>query len=109
MRGRGDGGAQQVLALVDGVGAEHREHEVAGELLAHVFDEDLGSSEHLGLAPGRLELLALPEIGGECDDLASVALLKPLQDDRGIQPAGVGEHHFPYVGHWVCLSLRGLS
>ena len=32
----GDRSAQQVFALVDGVGTEHGEHEVAGELLAQV-------------------------------------------------------------------------
>ncbi len=37
----GNGGAQQVLAFVDGVGAEHREDEVADELFAQVVDEDV--------------------------------------------------------------------
>jgi hypothetical protein len=36
-----DRGAEQVLALVDGVAAEHREDEVAHELLAQVVDEDV--------------------------------------------------------------------
>ena len=100
-QGAGDGGPQQVLAFVEGVGAEHREHEIPGELLAHVLDEDLLHPQRLGLAPGRLQLLALPEVGGEGDDLASVPLLQPLQDDGGIEAAGVGEHDFPDVGHGV--------
>ncbi len=41
-----DRGAEQVFAFVDGVGAEHREHEVAHELFAQVVDEDV-----LGLTP----------------------------------------------------------
>ena len=36
-----DRGAEQVFAFVDGVGAEHREHEVAHEFLAQVVDVDL--------------------------------------------------------------------
>ena len=54
------------------VGAEHREDEVAHELLAQVLDEDvLGlDAEHLGLVARRLELLALAEVGGEGHDLA---------------------------------------
>jgi hypothetical protein len=48
-----DRGAEQVLALVHGVGAEHREHEVADELLAEVLDEDV-----LLLDPERQRLLA---------------------------------------------------
>ena len=37
----GDRGPQQVLPLVQGVGAEHREHIVADEFLAQVLDEDV--------------------------------------------------------------------
>ncbi len=37
-----DRGAEQVDALVQRVGAEHREHVVADELLAQVLDEDVG-------------------------------------------------------------------
>ena len=40
----GDRRAEQVLALVDGVGPEHGEDEVARELLAQVLDEDLSSA-----------------------------------------------------------------
>ena len=36
-----DGGAEQVFAFVDGVGAEHREHEIAHEFFAQVVDEDV--------------------------------------------------------------------
>ena len=70
----GDRGAEQVEALVLGVGAEHREDEVADELVAQVLDEDvLGAhAEELGLLARRLELLALAEVGGEGDDLAAV-------------------------------------
>jgi hypothetical protein len=89
----GDGGAEQIDALVHGVGAEHREHEVADELLAQVLDENLLDAEHLRLAPGRLEFVALAEVGGEGHDLAVVGLLQPLEDDRGVEPARIGEHH----------------
>ena len=85
--------AEQVLALVDRVRAEHREHEVAHELLAQVLDEDLLHAEQLRLPARRLELLALADVGGEGDDLAAVGVHQPLQDDRGVEPAGVGEHH----------------
>ena len=37
----GDGGAQQVMPLVDGVGAEHGEHEIAHKLFPQVVDIDL--------------------------------------------------------------------
>ncbi len=89
----GDRGAEQVDPLVERVGAEHRHHEVLHEDLAQVLDEDVLrlDAEHLGLAARRLQLLALAEVGGEGDDLRRVLVLQPLQDDRGVEPAGVGK------------------
>ena len=37
----GDGGAQQIDALIDGIGAEHGEDVIADEFLAHILDEDV--------------------------------------------------------------------
>ncbi len=45
----GDRGAEQIDAFVKGVHAEHREDEVADELLAEVVDVDLADAEQLGL------------------------------------------------------------
>ena len=89
-----DRGAEQILALVERVGAEHREHEVAHEFLAQVLDEDVLrlDAEELRLFPRRLELLALAEVGGEGDDLGAIFGLQPLEDDRGVEPARIGEH-----------------
>ena len=43
------------------------------------------------LAPRRLDLLALAEIGGEGDDLRAIFGLQPFQDDRGVEPARISE------------------
>ena len=83
----GDRGAEQIEALIDGVGAEHREDEVADELLAHVHDVDFLDAHHLGFLARRLELVALAEIGGEGDDFGAEFGLQPFQDDRGIETA----------------------
>ena len=50
-------------------------------------------AEQFRLAARRLELLALAEIGGEGHHLGAIFRLQPFQDDRGVQPAGIGEHH----------------
>ena len=63
----------------------------AGELLAQILDEDLLDAEHGGLGARRLQVLALAEVGGEGHHLASVGVLQPAQDDRGVEPAGIGE------------------
>ena len=101
----GDGGAEQVVPLVDGVGAEHREDEVADELLAQVVDVDLVGAGGNGLVADRVQFVPLPEVGGEGDHLAAVLVLQPLEDDGGVQPAGIGEDdlfHF-FLGHVVLL------
>jgi hypothetical protein len=88
----GDGGAQQIAALVERIGAEHGEDEVADEFLAQILDVDLLDAKHLGLAPGGLQLLALAQIGGEGHHLAAIGRLQPFQDHGGVEPAGIGEH-----------------
>jgi hypothetical protein len=92
----GDRRAEKVLAFVERVGAEHREDEVLHELFAHVVDIDvLGlDAQHLGLLARGTQFLALAEVGGEGHDLAAIGLLQPLQDDGGVEAAGIGQHDF---------------
>ncbi len=96
-----DGGAQQILALIQRVRAEHREHEILHERLTQIVDEDFLHPGHFGLLARRPQFLALAQVGGEGHDLASVGRLQPFQDHAGIQPARVGEHDFLYIldGH----------
>ena len=105
-----DRGAEQILALIERVGAEHRKHVVAHEFLAQILDEDvlrLDAEQHRLLAR-RLELLALAEIGGEGDDLAAIGRLQPFQDDRRVEPARIGEHDLLHVALGQSLSPRVL-
>ena len=98
-QGAGDGGAQQILAFIDGIGPEHREDEVAHEFLAQVVHEDvLGlDAQQFGLVPGRAQFLALAQVGGEGHHLAIIGHLQPFQDDAGIQPARIGKHDLLHV------------
>ncbi len=98
----GDRGAEQVVAFVAGVGAHHREDEVADEFLAQVVDVDVlvRDAHHLGLGPRRLEFLALAEVGGEGDDFATVGHLQPLEDHAGVEAARIGEDDaLDLIGH----------
>ena len=90
----GDRGTEQVFAFIQRVGAEHREDEIAHELFAQVFDEDvLFLDTHLdGLGARRGDFLALADVGGEGHHLAVVHILQPLEDDRGVEAARVGEY-----------------
>ena len=91
--------AEQVLAFVQGVGAEHREHEIAHELFAQVVDEDLLHAELACLGARRCEFLALADVGGEGHDLAVVSLLQPREDDGGVETAGICQNDFLDFGH----------
>ncbi len=89
----GDRGAEQIDAFIERVRPEHGEDEVAHELLAQILDEDLLDAEQLRLLARGRQFLALAEIGGEGHDLAGVGLLQPFEDDGGVEPARIGEHH----------------
>ena len=106
-QGPRDRGAEQIDAFIERVGPEHREHEVAHELLAQVLDVDLLDAEQLGLLAGGRKLLALAEIGGEGHHLAAIGLLQPFEDNRGIEPAGISEHHLLDIGRHGKSLARG--
>src|SRR3990170_3458987 len=88
------GRPKQIFALVQGIGAEHREHEVTHEFLAQVLDEDvlLPDPHRERLGARRRDLPALTDVGGERDHLAAVDVLQPPENDRGVEPARVGEY-----------------
>ncbi len=105
-QGPRDRGAEEIEPFILGIGAEHREDEVAHEFFAQVLDVDAFHARAFSLAARRLELLALPKIGGEGHDLAAIFDLQPLQNDRCVEAAGVGEHDFLDVlvlGHGAAL------
>ncbi len=114
-----DGGAKQIDAFVHGVGAEHREDEVADEFLANVFDVDVFrlDPQHHRFFARWFQFFALPQVGGEGHDLTPVLRLQPLQNDRGIEAARIGEHNFfgcrhgfsfnGFAGAITCFSHEG--
>ena len=59
------------------------------------------------LGARRFQFFALAEVGGEGHDFAVVGVLQPLEDDRGIQSAGIGEDDFLDFAHFI-FSVRNL-
>ena len=102
-----DRGAEQIDALIERVGPKHGEHKVAYELLAQILDVDLLDAEQLGLLAGGRKLLTLAEIGGEGHHRAAIGLLQPFKDNRGIEPAGISEHHLLDIGRHGKSLARG--
>ncbi len=102
-----DGGAQQVLAFVDGVGTEHREHEVAHELFAQIIDVDFLDAHGLGLGACRLDLLTLTQVSGKGHHFTVISILQPLEDHRSVQAAGICQNDLVYVRH--AITPRGCT
>ena len=89
--GTRDRRAQEVVALVDRVGAKHRETEVARELFAQVGDDALLRARRARLLVQAVELLSLTHVSAEGDDRNVVLLLQPGEDHGGVEAAAVGE------------------
>ena len=89
-----DGGAQQVLAFIQGIGSEHGEHKVTHKLFAQIFDEDVfGVDPHFdGFGSGGFNFLALTDVGREGHHLAVIGVLQPLQNNGGVESTRVGQH-----------------
>ena len=100
-QGPGNGGAQQILTFVQGVGPEHGKDKISHELFAQIFNEDVfGINPHFdGLGPGRFNLFTLTDIGGEGDHLTVIGVLQPLQNDGGIKPSRIGQDDA--FGAWI--------
>ena len=82
--GPGDGGAQQVAALVDSVGLEHGKDEVAGELFLLVVNVALGGTGRESLLLEAVEFVTLSAVRTVGDDLGIVLLLEPEQENGGV-------------------------
>ena len=86
--------AEQINAFIDGIGAEHRENEIAHEFFAYVLNEDFLDAQHFRFLACRFKFFALAEIRGESHNFRAEFRLKPFQDDRGVETARIGEHDF---------------
>ena len=85
-----DGGAEVILAFVDGAGLHHWKDEVAGELSLEVVDVKLGGAGLHGLLLEALELVFLADVGAERDHLGVMLVLDPGKEDGGVEATGVG-------------------
>ena len=92
----GNGGAQQIEAFVQGIGAKHGEDEIAHEFFTHIDDVDIFRlyPQQNCLFTGGFQFFALPQIGGKGDDFAAIFGLQPFQNDGGIKTARIGEDDF---------------
>src|SRR5665647_819318 len=91
------GSAEQIFALVNGIGMEHGKNEIAHEFLAQVVDINFLHAEFFGFFARRFQLFTLADVSGKRHYLALIDVCQPRQDDRGIQTARVGKHYFANI------------
>jgi hypothetical protein len=102
-RGRaGDGGAEQVAALVHAAGDDRGHDEVVDELFLEVHDVALAAPESLAFFSTPVELVgALADVADDADDLrAGDVLLEPGDDAGGVEAAGVCEIAMRLPASW---------
>ena len=105
--GPGEGGAQKIVLIL---GPHHHggDDDLIHHLVGQVLDVQLGGAGLDGLLLQAVQLVPLPHIGGDRDDLrVIVILLQPGDDDGCIQAAGIGQHDFLDLRHFVSLQNSG--
>jgi hypothetical protein len=94
---------QRVAVHVEGVGAQGRQAEVGGELLAGVHHDALGSATVQGALPDDLHVLAaLADVERDGDDLTTELVGEVRNGHGGVETSGEGKND--PLGHGVLLS-----
>ena len=89
----GKRGSEQVVALIDGIRPQGREHEVGGKLIDEVADDRLGGAGGKSLHAGFLHLLTLPDVGRVGNDFETAVFDQPAKDDGGVETSRVCENN----------------
>jgi hypothetical protein len=89
-----EAGAYGVFAFVEGVGFDGWKNVVLRKLVFGIYGVVLECAEFFGFFFRGFEVLVLSDVYGYCDDVGFVFFLKPLDEDRGVESAGVGEYYF---------------
>jgi hypothetical protein len=90
------GSSEKVFATIDRPGSESRPDEIDYELMPEIFDVAFVRSGRDRFGAYTLQLVALTDVGGYANHSRVVALLQPRDDDRSIEPTGVGEGNCSY-------------
>ena len=72
-----------------------------GTSFAQIVDVDFLDAHGLGLGACRFYFFTLTQVSGKGDHFTVVGFLQPLEDDRGIQTAGIGQDDFFDFCHFV--------
>ena len=103
-----DRGAEQILTLIDGIGAKHWEYIIRYKFFAQIVNIDFLNAKGFRLGTSGLYLFTLPNVGGKCHHLTTIGFLQPADNDRSIEATRIGKHDFVDRRHnlEIRLSLK---
>jgi hypothetical protein len=101
----GQGSPQEITRFINRVGPQSREHIVPDEFLFEVFNDNVRGSCAERLSPHLPQLVALAHVCGKANDRALVGFNQPSQNDRRVQPSGIGQNDFVDVPFQIILLL----
>src|SRR5882762_9348038 len=106
-------GAEEVLSTINCSGSEGGPDEILDKFPPEILDVALVGPRSNSFGPHTLQLLALAYIRRDADHLGAVTLLEPRDDDRCIEPTGVGEgncaNHGRLNKYSECLNLQSFG
>ena len=88
------GGAEEIVTLVDRSRFQYRKEIIARELFLRIDQIEIAGAGAIGLVGQPGSLLLLSDVDGNGNDFAAVRLLQIRNDDRSIEPAGIGQRDF---------------
>ncbi len=83
--------AEEIFSTVNRSGSERGPDEVFDKLLPEVLDVALVRAGSNRFGAYALQLFSLADIRGDTNHPRAITLLEPGDDDRCVEPAGVGE------------------
>src|ERR1043166_7841886 len=89
-----DACTEEVLALVNRAGVNHRINEVGSEFFLKVIDVNLRCAGVLRFLFEAVKFLFLPDVGAEGDHLGVVFFFDPREQHRSVETARVSQHNF---------------
>ena len=92
--------------LVYGAGTQRGPDVVAHKFFAQIFDGRGGSASGERFFIGGLQVFLLANVPDHGDHFAVVVFLEPRDDDRGVEPARVGQDYL--LGLWELMLVHGV-
>ena len=96
--------SEEILVFVHCASLERLEDVLGEELFLEIAHDDFGGARLIRLFGNGVHVVALSDIGDECDHFASVVFVEPGDDDGRVESTGIGKHYFcRHRFLWLCV------